>query len=304
MKQKSKWSVDNFFLEEARPYTKKRKIKMKTVKWVSGVSLVVMILLILWKGETPKEPQPATASSVVTSPTTNAAAEYVQSQNEKGSFSRPAMQGSYSGGTLQRNRNAAQVISRSTQGLDLENSLPMGFGIVVRLINAIQSDSSSPVIAEITEDVYGKSNLLIPARTRAIGTASFRNGAQRLDLRFHTFVFPEGDQHAVQGIGMMPDGSAGLAGEYHSGEGLRQIGRFVGNFVGGFAHGMTEKTASGMSGTPYEIASLKNGVFMGMSQSAEDVSKQFAENMGQTKPYMTLNQGSRFILYLEKEFTP
>lgn len=313
--------IDKYFLEAACPYTKRRPIKIKTILWLAGGSFVAFIFGVIFLGNNP-ESKDVVASvpdyTARTSPsalTSNDGIAMPSASNSQGLSRQSTGFGSglgigYGGGGLGgggsgRNRSANQVIRRGEGGNDPMSRLPMGYGVSVRLLNAILStDSSTPVIAEVTEDVYAHGTLSIPASTRAIGNASYDDSSRRIQLRFHTFVYPDGDQHQVQAIGLMADGSAGLSGEYQSGETKRQIGRFLGNFIGGFADGMKERQAAGQSGLPYEPGSIRNGVLNGVTLSAADQGKSYSEGLGQTKPMMSLSANQSFILFLEKEYSP
>ena len=213
--------------------------------------------------------------------------------------------GTTAGNSSARNRSANQVIRPGAGNGDPGASLPLGFSISVRLLNSILStDTGSPVIAEIPDDVFSHSVLSIPAKTRAIGSVRFDEGTRRLQLKFNALVYPEGDQHSIQAVGMMADGSAGLDGDFHSGEASRQVSRFMGHFIGAMADGMKERNSGGPFGIPYEPGSVKNGILSGVSLSAEDEVKSMTESLGATKPTMTLPAGQVFLLFLEREYIP
>jgi hypothetical protein len=101
---------------------------------------------------------------------------------------------------------------------------------------------------------------------------------------------------------MMSDGSAGIAGDYHSGSGQRQLGRFIGTFVGGLADGMKERQSAGIGA--YEVGGLQNGLLNGVALSAQDQTKEYTDSLAQIKPTMTLNTGQAFIIFLEQAYTP
>ena len=169
-------------------------------------------------------------------------------------------------------------------------------------MNAVVSvNSSTPVIAAIASDDVSRE---IPAGSKAIGSAKFDEAAKRINVTFHTIVYPDGEQHGVQGVAMMPDGSAGLAGDYSSGEGKRQFGRFMGYFVGGLADGMKARTQGGVFSGPIEPGSVRNGILNGVAQSAEDQAKQSSDSMGNTTASMSLPAGTEFVFYFEREFNP
>ena len=310
--------VERYFLEREAPYTKRRPINTKAVGGVLGVLMVLFVVgVIFFGGEAEKKEtarldysaQPVVSPIAQSGPGSLQATPYIEygsnysNSNRSKSFFRSA------GGTSSRTRSASQVIRRGDGGNDPEVKLPMGYGISAILLNAIQSsDSSTPVIAEITQDVfppgYGGNTASIPTGTKAIGNANYDENAQRIQIRFHTLVYPEGEQHSFQGIGLMDDGSAGLMGDYHSGETKRQVGSFIGNFAGGIAEGMKERTAGGKAGIPYEPGSIRNGILNGISQSASDMTKSYSEDLRQTKSSMSIPAGQSFIIFLDHEFTP
>ncbi len=297
-----------YFTEESCPYTQKRTLNKKRVITLASALVVGFILYVLFCAKDPESlipffdtKQAVTHSKVVEEPSKNSSA-YVTGFYD-GS---PSNYNSGGIGVPSRQRSANQVILRNGGSGDVGSRLPMGFGIPIKLVNAVHSsDSASPVIGEVRDDVFSVDGetLVIPASTRVLGSAAFNAQDRRLQMRFHTFVYPDGNQVSLQGLAMMIDGTAGLIGDYHSNATKRQVGKFLGTFVGGFAEGMKEKTASGTSGTPYEVGSLKNGVLNGVARSAEDQTKTISEDLSESKPYMTLTAGQNFVLYLEKEFS-
>jgi type IV secretory pathway VirB10-like protein len=179
----------------------------------------------------------------------------------------------------------------------------MGTTIPAKLINTVLSaDQDSPVIAEIVEDVFWQNSVLIPQGTKAIGQGNLDESTQRLRTRFHTLVYPDGSEHALDGLALQPDGSSGLPGNYHSGRLEKHSGKFLGDFVGGVAQGLKDKRAEGMAGLTHEPGSLKNGLLNGLADSAFDYAQSSAEDMKNTRAVLEVPKGSVFTIYLEKEY--
>lgn len=304
-----KLKLDQYFLAEECPYTKKRKLKTKNLKTISIVVVVGLVLGVLLFGES-SDPQ-GSANGVVTSEVASSApAKSTEGSIQMGAGS--VQVGQFGGGSLrsggprvQRQYSASQLVQSSGNSMN-GFSLPMGSTFPAVIVNTLlSSDAAQPVIAQINESVFWKNSVFIPEGTRAIGNATFDDTARRLQIRFHTFVYPGGDQHAISALALLPNGSSGIPGDYHSGEFVRQTGRFAGTFIGGLADGMKDKQASGgMMGGSFEPGSLKNGILNGISLSAIDQSKRLAEEAQETKGYLEVPGGTEFLLYLEKEYHP
>ena len=309
--------VDRYFLEERCPYSQKRAFKSKNLKiFFAGVlGVTVLFVLLLGRGAE-KAAEQADAVSVTSDDVPTQAASLARSSEgsisvggsgwnvgETG-MSSIGRGSSFGGGSASPRQFGASQIVRGGEGGN-GFGLPMGSTVTARLLNTLlSSDSAQPVIAEIVEDAVWRNSVLIPAGSRAIGTASFDDAAKRLQLRFHTFIYPDGDQHQVQAMALLNNGSSGIPGDYHSGAAKKETGRFMGNFVGGMAEGMKEREVAGQGGTAFEPGSLKNGILNGITVSSLDQAKSFSEGMQNVRPYLEVAGGTPFLLYLEKEYSP
>jgi hypothetical protein len=301
----SKQKVAEFFLKEKQVYETGRAVNLKKVAWCLGaVVLAGMFTVIALPTDTGK---PAVSSNPSSGYPKNSPPTGNQDDDRMnppggglaGSRSRFYARG---GGTPSRNRNANQVIRRNAQNSDSIGRIPMGSAIGARLLNAVVSgNAASPVIATISP---GDGMSEIPPGSKAIGAAKFDENARRMQIAFHTIVYPDGEQHGVQAVAMMPDGSAGLDGDYSSGEGARSVGRFMSTFVGGLAEGLKSREQGGIFSGPYEPGSIRNGVLNGVAQTAGDQAKQYTDSMGNTAASMSLPAGMEFVFYFEQEFSP
>jgi type IV secretory pathway VirB10-like protein len=300
-----KIKLDKYFLTEACPYSKKRQLNKKSLGVAGGGLTALFLFSILFFGG--KAEQRANQASADSFKVTERMAEATAKANVNAASSEtrgldyPSYSNRGGGNKSSRNYTASQIVMKSP-GRASVDGLPMGSTFTAKLVNTVlSSDSEAPVIAEVTDDVTPKDSLLIPRGTRAIGSASFDETAQRLKVRFHTLVYPEGDQHSISGLGLLQDGSSGLLGVYHSKAFQKQAGRFIGNFVSGFANGMMERTAVKDS-MPYEPGSLKNGILNGVSSSTADQAKQYSDDMQNVRGYLEVPAGTTFLIYLQKEF--
>lgn len=297
---KKKLRIDAYFLGERSPFSKRREPNWKRMKLLGGVVVVVLILALLIAVPSQEKGSAVIAEAAkppVTSSVPDGEAKYLSAQ---------ILSTKTSGGPSRNPRQfaASQLVRRD--GVGNGDKIPMGFSIPAKLVNAIlSSDSNSPVIAEILEDVIWKNSVMVPAGSRAIGQASLNDDTQRVQARFQTLVFPEGDQHSVSALALMGDGSSGVAGNYNSRMWEKQGGRFLGNFVGGLADGMKDRNSTGgQFGIVMEPGSIKNGILNGLAASSFDQAKVYADSTQNLKAYLGVPAGTTFLLYLEREFGP
>lgn len=299
-----KVKVADFFLNEAHPYSKKRSIKVGQVV-VAFAFLAGLVLLLgsyfeskaRHEHEVEQAAKEAQANSTPKGGTPNQ-----QSPQDDGYVSvHSGGSGFRGGGARGRQLGASQIIKRGEYSGD---ALPIGSQVHVRLIGQVESmDSNSPVTAVVVEDATSPGQtIVIPKGTKVIGNGQLDSQRERLQVRFSTLVFPEGEQFGLSGIATMPDGSSGLSGNFSSGMFRRHASQFIGSFVGGLAEGMKDRSSVGQLGIPFEPGGLKNGALNGVAQSSLDYAKSSSEQMGQSSASITVPNGKDFILYLEREF--
>lgn len=92
--------------------------------------------------------------------------------------------------------------------------LHTGFMFDAVLQTAIFSyNLESPVIAETEFDITYLDKVMIPKGTKLIGYASVLKSADRVNVFFHTMVFPNGQEIKFAGLALHTDGSAGVPGK-------------------------------------------------------------------------------------------
>ncbi len=294
-------NVADFFLNEAHPYSKKRSIKMWHVCSVLGVlAVLVMIAGTYFENRAQHEREVAQAQKEAERNATDKEGGKTQTSSAYLDLQAGSGQRFASRGTSRQN-SASQIVRRGDSPGDV---LPMGTLVRVRLLGTVESaDSNSPVTAMVLEDASSPAlSLVIPKGTKVIGSGQLDQKRERLQVRFHTFVFPEGEQYSVSGLAMMPDGSSGITGDFSSGTFRKHASQFLGNFIGGLAGGMKDRSSSGQLGIPIEPGSLKNGALNGVAQSSLDYAKSSSEQLGQSSASIRVQGGKEFSLYLEREF--
>ena len=291
--------IDIYFMEEACPFTKRRKFKSKPFKilGISTVAIGMLVVIATPSQEAKKEDAIAESSQPQVG---QSAAGYKRADDP---FYQNYRLGSVGSARPPRQYGASQLVRRGEGNTG--DKLPMGTTIAAKLLNTVlSSDSNSPVMAEISEEIYWKNSVMIPAGTKAIGQGTLDDGIERLQVRFHTLVFPDGQQHSLSALALLGDGSSGIAGDFHSRTFPKQAGRFAGTFIGGLAQGLKDKDSRGQAGIVFEPGSLKNGLLNGIAASSLDQANSLAQDSERLKPYLEVPGGAAFLLYLEREFSP
>lgn len=308
-----KGQVANFFLNQKNPYSKKRTIKLTHVGGVLGaLTIFVMLLGNYYDNKAKIEREKAEAAQQAAKSTSVSGYQSASMGTSSGGglsgFSSilPGLgstRPSGSSGGSQNRASASQIIARGTSSSD---ALSIGSKLQVKLSGRVEStDANSPVTAVLLQNAMSPVGaLVIPKGTTLIGQGQIDPGRERLQVKFHTMVWPEGQQFGFSASAMMADGSSGLTGDYSSGQIKRHMGQFFGSFIGGVAQGLKDKTPGGQFGTPLEPGNLKNGALNGVAQSSLDYAKSSTEQMNQSNASIIVNDGTPFLLYLEKEFHP
>ena len=92
--------------------------------------------------------------------------------------------------------------------------LHTGFTFDVVLKNAIYSfNSNTPVICQTEYDITFLGKIVIPKNTKIIGTSAIEKTDDRVNVKLHTIVFPNGQEIPFVGIALELDGSAGIKGK-------------------------------------------------------------------------------------------
>ncbi len=300
------------FFEQSRFAAEKRqKLNLKIILTLFGSLLgVVMLGIVIFTPSDdvrPTQPPPKLEyTSGVSLPKDISPPELPRNNTQRFTSTSQGATSSGAGSASGRSRNANQVIRRGMNGNDPGALVPMGSVIRARLMNSVLSTNTvSPVVALTLQEAQSQDGLSIPQGTKVLGSATYDDQSKRIQIQFQNLIYEDGSQHALQAMAVMPDGSAGLSGEYHSGEGKRQLGQFFGNFIGGLADGMKDRSSSGgFYGGSIEPGSIKNGLLNGVSISASDEAKTIANEMGSEKPSMSIQAGFQFQLFLQKEYVP
>ncbi len=290
--------MDEYFLTRDAPIGKYRRLDtIKIRNWLLGIGGIAL-LAILFTGNGESESPPAAITVDGNTSVSQGNSQATSTNSSDGNFYLSSFLHSSSGSTgSNRQLTASQVVKSQGNGIGV--GLPTGTTIPARLVNRIvSSDGRSPVVAIITSEVSSQLGLSIPVGTKVLGNAQADNGSERVQVSFHTLVLESGTEQPINATAVMPDGSSGIVGEYHSQLFKRESGRFLGHFISGFADGLKDRERG--NGLPFEPGNLKNAGLNGLSESASEHAKSQAEEMKNVNPYVTVEPGVSFLIFLEK----
>lgn len=113
---------------------------------------------------------------------------------------------------------APQAPDRQATDRQAERSLFPGAIVPASLVTELNSESSGPVIAQVTQSIYDSATgrtLLIPQGTRLIGDykSSARYGQSRVAIVWSRLIMPNGDEVALDEAAVDPSGAAGVSGQ-------------------------------------------------------------------------------------------
>jgi len=95
--------------------------------------------------------------------------------------------------------------------------LPTGYSFEAVIKTAVYSfNMEPPCVAEIEFDQVYLDKIMIPRGSKIIGYASLYHTSNRVNLVFHTIVFPDGSEIKFNGMALHTDGSAGIPGKLTS----------------------------------------------------------------------------------------
>jgi len=150
--------------------------------------------------------------------------------------------------------------------------LPTGHEIKATIQNAIFSfNLQTPVIATVDEPIASPKDglIILPKKTRLIGTADILKSDDRVNVRFYIAVLPNGREFGINGIALSPNGSAGIKGivkEYKD-------ARFMSSALSGAMSGIGQAVVTTLPGQPIVAGAIGGALSQG-SQEAQSFSSQ------------------------------
>ena len=291
--------IDRYFMTRDAPSSNIRRFDLKKIRMaLIGVgALALLIILALPNGE-----QKTAAAAV--SIGNNTTASHVMASNysasaKNGDFYLSNLASGSSGGRCSGDRqySASQLVKSEEGGFGV--GLASGTSLPAKILNrVVTSEPRSPVVAVITATAVDSGGVEIPVGTKVLGTAEANSGSDRVQVMFHTMVFETGREITFNAVAVMPDGSNGIAGDYHSQMLKKEGGRFLSHFTAGFANSYKDREAGGVF--PLEPGNLKNAALGGISESASEQAKAYADELKNVRPFVSVEPGTQFLVFFDK----
>ena len=188
------------------------------------------------------------------------------------------------------------------------------FGRLIPCETVITVDSSSihtPIVGLVTENVYFRGKLVIPAGTEIHGTAQTDHQRERIASgNTWTFIWQNGMEMQIKAIALdrefddqtnqsgwaITDGSAGLRGEVIKSDNLADIKLFAATFLSGAAGALTEKQQTVFG--PINSPTLNNAPFAGAQAVLQTYAQQIFDSIQKNGFYVRVPSGKQFYLYV------
>lgn len=161
----------------------------------------------------------------------------------------------------------------------------------------VSSNNQTTVLLEVIDDLVDQGKTVIKAGSTLYGKLNGVDG-ERLFASIYLLKEEATNQsYQINGELLSVDGSAGVVGRVKSGKTDQVLGAATSVFVSGAAAGMVEST-SGPWGTVQNKGSLKNGLFNGISQTAQNAADLYTEDMKNRRDEIYLDSGSNVVVLI------
>ncbi len=126
---------------------------------------------------------------------------------------------------------APKAASQSPRAEKLKLKIPSGTKIPAFLEGRVFSfNVEAPVLAVLAKDFLVQEKIVIPKGSKFVGEANVLKSLDRINVRFHLLVMPDGREIRVNAMALSEDGAAGIKGKtqkYTDMKVLKAIGESV-----------------------------------------------------------------------------
>ncbi len=286
-----------FFLAEKVPFSEKRDVNWRAVKWTAIALVLGFVLVVL---VTPSNPETGGDSEMAAA--TPAKPRELETPQDMGTssrdlsayYQRPSYGGS--GGQGPPSRQATMIVGRG--GLDYRTQLPPGSRIPIKLLQgAIISSESMPIIAIVTADVEQENGVAIEKGSKIYGEASFDDSGEVASVNWTSIQMADGRERQIAAIGVSLSGHVGVKGNVHSKRAQNVAGGMISRFVGAYAEGSMSRGLLGFS-----QGGSENGLKQAVAETAKDQADSYASDLKKEKRWIELEAGTDCLAVLKQPF--
>lgn len=305
-------NLQNTFLKEERPFTKKRDVNWSRVQIFSVVFISLLVIAILVWPTSPEVQTTFYEKGGIAKPSlpemspdpSQEAFKQFKGGGSSGNQVHSSLDYLYgrntasSGGSgNQANRNSGMIISRN--GFDSRTQLSPGTKINIVLLQSVTVEAQSmPIQGKVTSDVEADSGLAIPAGSKALGEVSFDSSSERTTVVWRTIILPDGRERPFSAQGMGGDGHVGLNVRVHSTEAKNVVGLTVTKFVGAYAAGSLNMGPFGAN-----PGGNKNGLKNAIAETASERANRMGESWQKERKWVELDAGTLIPSVINQPFS-
>lgn len=190
-------------------------------------------------------------------------------------------------------------------------------GLLIKAALVITVDSSSlqtPVLALVTEDVYFKGRLIVPAGTQVLAQAAQGRSRDRIEVKgAYTFIWADGREYRINGIALdherlpdgtygITDGSAGIRGQIVKADAYAELKILVAEALQGIMNNQQDQFQSIYGLAPQNTN--RNAALGGGSQAASAYSQMLTDRLSQDLDFVRVAAGTQFYIFTLDVFEP
>lgn len=198
---------------------------------------------------------------------------------------------------------AKQVISRGDQ-FEPDKTISTGTNLIGKLLTSIDTREKGQFYKVLLPyGGKGKTGAEIPKNTVLLGKISYPGKGEKVFIKFSRGVLPNGKEFSIEAQALDTEKySPGISGEFH-GKGNIRIATTLGlTMVSGMTDVLTEKQELGRNGAVAAKATLKNGLYKGLSQASQVEAQRQASELASEPEYLTVDSGKDLIVNLTRSF--
>jgi hypothetical protein len=204
------------------------------------------------------------------------------------------------------NYRAQQVLE--SNNIDPSKSLPMGTNLIGKTLTTIDTRDAGQLI-KVLLPYGGRAGAggELPKNTIVFGQIAYNGKGEKVFLKFSKGLLPDGKEFQLEAQGLSPaDYSSGIVGRFHGTADVRIASNLGLTMVSAMSDVLTEKESIGggllQGATVAPKANMKNALYHGVSQAAQNEANRQAESIGQTEEYVTVDAGTDIIVSLTKAY--